>query len=257
MVAPYLSVIVPCYNERENLARGVLGEVHDYLAAQDYTYEVIISDDGSSDDSREIVRQDIADKPGFELLPCEHGGKPMAVWHGIQRASGELILFTDMDQSTPIHELSKLLPAIESGYEVVIGSRGVQRQDFPLHRRLGSAIFRWFRQLFLLGDILDTQCGFKLMRADVARELFPLLEAIREPAEASGWRVTAFDVELLFLAERADYGIREVPVEWSNRDVATGKGKSYLSESREMARQILRVICNRWRGYYDLPRENS
>ncbi len=253
MSAPYLSVIVPCYNERENLVQGVLQELHTYLSAQDYSYEVIISDDGSSDNSRELVREQIQEIARFRLLCNEHGGKPIALWHGIQAARGELLLFTDMDQSTPIDQLAKLMPAIESGYDIAIGSRGSGRHDFPLHRQLGSAIFRRFRQLFLLSDIVDTQCGFKLLRADIARELFPLLEAIREPSAVKGWRVTAFDVELLALAKQAAYTIQEIPVEWSNRDVAQGKGKSYLGESWEMLQQIVRVKCNQWRGYYELP----
>jgi hypothetical protein len=85
----------------------------------------------------------------------------------------------------------------------------------------------------------------------VARELFPKLQVIREHEEVVGWKVTAFDVELLYLAERAGYRIAEVLVEWANRDVSHGKGKSYLSESREMASQVLRVKLNEWRGYYD------
>ncbi len=251
MGEPYLSVVVPCYNESENLRRGVLEEMHAYLSRQSYSYEVIISDDGSTDDSREIVRQRLGDKPGFRLLENPHGGKPSAVWFGIQAARGEIVLFTDMDQSTPITQLARLLPLFEQGCDVVIGSRGMERQNFPLYRRLGSQVFRAFRRLFLLRDISDTQCGFKAMRTPVAREIFPRLEAISKPVKVTGWKVTAFDVELLFLAERAGYRIGEVTVEWANRDVAVGKRKSYLAESKEMAEQILRIKINEWRGIYD------
>lgn len=251
MGEPYLSVVVPCYNESENLRRGVLEEMHAYLSQQSCTYEVIISDDGSTDDSREIVRQRLGDKPGFRLLENPHGGKPSAVWFGIQAARGEIVLFTDMDQSTPIDQLARLLPLFERGCDVVIGSRGMERQNFPLYRRLGSQVFRAFRRLLLLRDISDTQCGFKAMRTTVAREIFPRLEAISKPSKVTGWKVTAFDVELLFLADRAGYRIGEVTVEWANRDVAVGKRKSYLAESKEMAEQILRIKINEWRGVYD------
>ncbi len=247
---PYLSVIVPCYNEHENLQRGVLEEMQEYLDRQSYLYEVLISDDGSTDDSREIVRQHIAPMPHFRLLENAHGGKPSAVWHGIQAAQGELILFTDMDQSTPIDQLGKLLPFFRQGYDVAIGSRGMERENFPLYRRLGSSAFRHFRRLFLLPSISDTQCGFKAMRSAVAHELFPKLEAIQKPMRVSGWKVTAFDVELLFLVERTGYRLGEVTVAWANRDTARGKGKSYLAESREMAMQVLRVKLNEWRGLY-------
>jgi len=247
---PYLSVIVPCYNESENLRRGVLEEMNDYLSKQSLSYEVLISDDGSSDDSREIVRQHLQDKPEFRLLENPHGGKPSAVWYGIQAARGQIVLFTDMDQSTSINQLDRLLPLFAQDFDVGIGSRGLGRQNFPLYRRLGSAAFRTFRRLLLLRGISDTQCGFKAMRGAVAREVFPQLEAIRRPNRVKGWRVTAFDVELLFLLERRGYRIAEVTVAWANRDVASGKNKSYLTESKEMAAQVLRIKLNELRGVY-------
>ncbi|MFO7917178.1 MAG: glycosyltransferase [Anaerolineae bacterium] len=248
--APYLSAVVPCYNESENLRRGVLEEMAEYLDARDFSYEVIISDDGSSDESREIVRRRLEDKPHFRLLENEHGGKPHAVWQGIRAAEGEIVLITDMDQSTPIGQLEKLLPYFEQGYDVVIGSRGAGRENFPLYRRMGSSVFRFFRRLLLLPDIEDTQCGFKALRTAVAREIFPQLEVIRGPVSVKGWKVTAFDVELLFLAKRTGYDIAEVAVEWADRDVSRRKGRSYLAESKEMAMQIMRVRFNAWRGFY-------
>jgi len=249
---PYLSVVVPCYNERENLCGGVLEEMEQYLCEQPYTYEVLVSDDGSTDDSVEILRERLGNKPHFCLLENAHGGKPAAVWSGIQAACGQVILFTDMDQSTPIDQLDRLLPCFEKGYDVVIGSRGLERENFALYRRVGSQVFRAFRRMLMLRGISDTQCGFKAMRSDVARELFPKLGVIRNPTVVSGWKVTAFDVELLFLAERAGYRIAEVTVAWANRDLAEqGKGKSYLAESVEMATQVLRVKLNEWRGRYD------
>jgi len=249
--APYLTVLIPCYNERENLARGVLDEVYGYLSQQPYTWEVLISDDGSTDDSRELVRTAIADKPGFRLQENPHGGKPSALWLGLQTARGEITLLTDMDQSTPIHQVARLLPYFEQGYDAAIGSRGIERQDFPWYRQLGSAVFRNVRRALLLRNISDTQCGFKAIRTDLAREVFARLEPIRNPVQVSGWRVTAFDVELLYLIERRGHRIAEVPVVWADRDIATGKHKSYLAESREMLGQILRVKRNARRGLYD------
>ena len=164
MEPPYLSVIVPCYNEHENLCRGVLEEIGRYLGEQMYAYEVIVVDDGSTDDSVEILRQHLVDKPHFRLLENKHGGKPAAVWSGIQAACGQVILFTDMDQSTPIEQLDRLLPYLGEGYDVVIGSRGFARENFPFYRRVGSSVFRAFRRLLLLRSISDTQCGFKVLR---------------------------------------------------------------------------------------------
>lgn len=250
MDQPLLSVIVPCYNEGANLRRGTLEEMHAYLSEQPYSYEVLISDDGSTDESRDIIRDRLAGKPGFRLLENPHGGKPSAVWYGIRAARGEIVLFTDMDQSTPINQLGRLLPLFAQGYDMVIGSRGLERENFPLYRRLGSAVFRGFRRMFLLRAISDTQCGYKAMRTEVAKEVFPRLEAIRQPRQVRGWRVTAFDVELLYLVERRGCRIAEVAVSWANRDVASGKGKSYLAESREMAAQVLRIKLNELRGVY-------
>jgi len=245
-----LSVIVPCWNEAANLQRGVLQEMQAYLQAQSYEYEVIISDDGSTDESCAIIREQIATMPGFRLLENAHGGKPVAVWHGIRAAEGQLILFTDMDQSTPIDQVALLLPWFERGYDVVIGSRGLTRKDFPLYRRIGSAIFAGLRRVMLLRQIRDTQCGFKAMRTPVACTLFPRVSEIKRESGARGRRVTAFDVELLYLADRAGYRIREVLVAWANRDVGKSTLTDYLRESMEMASQILRIKCKEIVGEY-------
>ncbi len=251
MGEPLLTVVVPCYNESRNLRRNVLREMHDYLSAHAPAYEVLVSDDGSTDDSRAIVAEQIADLPRFRLLENAHGGKPMAVWNGIRAARGGIILFTDMDQSTPIHQAARLLPRFDEGYDVVIGSRGLERKDFPLYRRLGSAAFVGLRRMMLLRGVNDTQCGFKAMRAPVAQEIFPRLSEIRRQAgPVRGHRVTAFDVEMLYLAERSGYRIAEVAVEWANRDVSKGSLRRYLRESIEMASQIVRIKVQELRGEY-------
>lgn len=252
---PSISVIIPCYNEEKNLQRGVLEEVYGYLQRQDYHWEVIIADDGSTDRSRELVTGTVADKPGFQLVALPHGGKPAAIWGGLQHASGEAVLFTDMDQSTPIGELGKLLPWYREGYDVVIGSRGTSREGFSILRRVGSWVFRTMRSAFLLREIHDTQCGFKLFRREPVIELFPQLQFFKEDAP-SGWKVTAYDVELLYLFDRAGYTIKEVEVAWENRDVSDTKGQGgelvrYMRESWSMAREVVRVNVNRVRGLYD------
>ena len=251
-----ISVIIPCYNEEKNLQRGVLDEVYAYLRGQEIGWEVVIADDGSTDRSRELVAQIIADKPGFSLAALPHGGKPAAIWGGLQQASGEAVLFTDMDQSTPISELGTLLPwYLREGYDVVIGSRGTSREGFSALRRVGSWVFRTMRSAFLLREIHDTQCGFKLFRREPVLKIFPQLQFFREDAP-SGWKVTAYDVELLYLFDRAGYTIKEVEVAWENRDVSDTKGQGgefarYMRESWSMAREVLRVNVNRVRGLYD------
>src|SRR3989304_3530510 len=137
----YLTVTIPCYNEEANLKRGVLKEIYDFLKAKDFGWEAIISDDGSTDASRNIAKKQIKSWDNFKLLENPHGGKPSTLLYGIKKSQGKYILFTDMDQSTPIGELDKLLPYLNKGYEVVIGSRGLVRKNFPLYRRLGAMGF--------------------------------------------------------------------------------------------------------------------
>jgi len=250
MNKPYLSVVIPCYNESENLQKGVLNEIYEFLKNQKFVWEVIISDDGSTDDSRELTEKFIRDKKGFRLIENIHGGKPSAIWGGIKDAQGQYVLFTDMDQSAPIGEVLKLIPFFNR-YEVVIGSRGTERKNFSLFRKIGSAVFRAIRKIILLKDIDDTQCGFKAFRMDVAKKIFPMLQFFKKEKEVKGWKVTSFDVELLFIAEKLGYKIKEVPIEWKDRDVSKGKKKSYLKESKEMLGQIIRVKINDIRGLYD------
>ncbi len=253
---PFISVIIPCYNEAKNLERGALDEVYDYLARQEYAWEVIVVNDESTDNSSSLLRQSIQNKEHFALLDIPHGGKPAAIWAGIQHAQGELVLFTDMDQSTPIGELDKLLPWRQQGYAMIIGSRGMGREGFSIVRKVGSIVFRALRGLFLLRHIADTQCGFKLCRRQAALDIFPHLEFFRQRGKPSGWKVTAYDVELLYLVDKAGYSIKEVVVSWSNRDQSNTKSQRgelqrYIYESIDMGRQVIRVKLNQLRGMYD------
>lgn len=246
----FLTIIIPCYNEKENLERGVLDEVYGFLKRQKFNWQMIISDDGSTDGSTALIKKKLEHKNELSLLINPHGGKPVAVWEGIKNAKGEFVLITDMDQSTPIFEIKKILPFLED-YDIVIGSRGLERKNFSLTRKIGSAAFRNFRKLILLKRINDTQCGFKVFKTEVARKIFPKLQFFNQKEAVKGWRVTSFDVELLFLAEKYGYKIKEVPVEWEDRDVSTGKERSYLKESKEMLEQILRVKINDLKGKYN------
>jgi glycosyltransferase involved in cell wall biosynthesis len=253
---PYLSIIIPCYNEEGNLRRGVLDEVRQYIVRQDFPWEVLIVNDESTDDSRSLVERFAKDAEGFSLLDIPHGGKPAAVWAGIKKAMGEIVLFTDMDQSTPIDELDKLLPWYENGYDVVIGSRGSSREGFSILRQVGSQVFRTFRRLFLLRDISDTQCGFKSCRREAALKVFPRLQFFKQEGKPTGWKVSAYDVELLYLFDRAGYSMMEIEVEWRNRDESDTKDQSgklarYIKESLEMAREVVRVKLNQLKGLYD------
>lgn len=250
----FLSVIIPCYNEEENIKKNVLEEVSVYMTKRNYSWEVIVSDDGSTDESKKIVREKILKMKNFRLLENPHGGKPSALLHGIKNAKGKNILFTDMDQSTPIHEISKLLPFINNHTGAVIGSRGLARKNFPFYRRLGAIVFITFRKIMILPEINDTQCGFKLFNKDVLLKTFPKLEFFRKEQNVKGWKVTSFDVELLHLISKLSLKIEEVPVEWADSDDSISKGgglQRYFKESKEMLLQIIRVKINDLRGFYE------
>ncbi len=247
----FLSVIIPCYNEEANLKAGVLQEVWSYLHRQKYPWEIIIIDDGSRDKSLLLSRNFARRHSGIKVIANEHRGKPWAVWAGIKAAQGNIILFTDMDQSTPLREVEKLLPWFPH-FDIVIGSRGLSRQNASWLRKLMAFIFLNGRRFLLLTEIVDTQCGFKAMKTTVACNLFPRLDIFsHEQGVAKGWRVSAFDVELLFLAQKKGYKIKEVKVYWRDRDLSRLKKKNFLKESLAMAKEVLRIKINNFLGRYD------
>ena len=169
---------------------------------------------------------------------------------GMLAANGKYILFTDLDQATPIDQVAKLLPWIENDYQIVIGSRKGRRLGAPFLRRLMGPGFMWVRNLILgLGNLEDTQCGFKLFRKDVARNIFARLQLYRKQHLVSGPRVTAgFDVEVLFIATDIGYKIKEVPVEWHYVDT---RRVSPIMDSWDALLDIIRIRFNSLRGVYD------
>lgn len=249
-----ISIIIPCYNEEENLKRGVLDEVNNFLKTQKFKWEVLVCNDESTDNSLKLAQEFAKKHQGFRVLDLPHGGKPSAVWGGIQQAQYPLILFTDMDQSTPLREINKLLPYFSQKYDVVIGSRGLVRDNTSVVRQIMSRVFFYIRKMVILRNITDSQCGFKAFRTDVAKKLFPNLQFFKDKSPKKGWRVSAFDVELLFMAQKWGYKIREVKVDWKNEDTSTTKGDNaarFKRESKQMAQEILRVLKNDMKGVYD------
>ena len=256
MKSPSLSVVITCYNEQKNLQNNVLDPIPLYLRSQDFSSEVIIVNDGSTDDSLKYLQAFARKYPQIRIIDLPHGGKPSGLLGGIKAAKNDIILFTDIDQSTPISEYSALAPYFSRGYDIVIGSRGQQRQNFSLVRKLGSFVFSSARRLFILPDIADTQCGFKAFRRPVVQSLFPKLAYFQQSRQQSGWRVTAYDVELLFRARKQHFRIKEVPVKWQNLDESDTKGNlsdRYRRESVQMAQEVIRVLFHNLRGHYDHP----
>lgn len=249
-----ISIVIPCYNEENNLKKGVLKEVYDFLITQQFTWEVIVCNDESTDNSLKLVKDFVSKHKNFRCLDLPHGGKPSAVWGGIQEAKYPLVLFTDMDQSTPLKEINKLLPHFKKGFDVVIGSRGASREGNSFVRKIMARGFLLGRRMVLLHQIIDTQCGFKAIKTDLAKKIFPELQFFKDKSDKKGWRVSAFDVELLFIAQKRGAKIKEVEVEWKNEDISTTKGDDsvrFKKETKQMLQEIVRVIRNNLKGVYD------
>jgi glycosyltransferase involved in cell wall biosynthesis len=248
---PLLSLVIPAYNEAENLRRGVLQQVAGYLDAQSYASEVLVADDGSEDDTAALVEAFVREHSSFSLLRGEHQGKALAVQRGVLSAQGRHVLFADLDLATPLTYIEPFLALLEEGWDVVIASReakGASRLKSPLHRRLMTKGFSILVRLLLLPGIHDSQCGFKGFRREVARDIFATLRVFQPtPGEVIGPRVTAFDVELLLLARRKGYRIKEVPVVWQHIET---RRVSLLLESYRMFREVLSVWWNDRRGAY-------
>lgn len=212
----YLSVVIPSYNEMGNLQKGILDKVNRYLSSQTYAFEVIIVDDGSDDGSHEFVQDFAKENKNFRVVENGHTGKAGAVTKGVLEAAGDFVIFTDMDQATPIEELEKLLPFVPE-YDIVIGSRSNNRRGAPLSRKImanGMIILRSF--LVGLRDIGDTQCGFKLFSKEAARKIFSRYFEVHHGFKSiKNSSVTAgFDIELLYIGESLGYSVKEVPVRW-------------------------------------------
>ncbi len=237
-----LTVIIPAYNEMSNFSAGKLEQVADYLQTKNLNWEVIIIDDGSTDDSAVKIKEFIKDKPSWRLLENQHQGKAMTVKAGVEVASGKQVLLTDFDQATPIGETEKLLPFIDKGYQIVIGSRevkGALRQQEPGYRHLMGKVFNGLVQLVAIRGIHDTQCGFKIFETSVARDLFSRLIVYRPHPEKHAF-TGAFDVELLYLAYKQGLRIAEVPVHWYHSPTTR------VNPLRDSVRMFIDVIKIRW-----------
>jgi len=253
----YLSVIVPAYNEEKNFRAGKLDGMFDYLNQQDYSFELILVDDGSTDNTVGLLREFAKGKTGVRVLVSEHRGKAPTVAFGMVEAVGKNRLFTDFDQATPIEEVEKLFPFRKKGFEVIIGSRevaGAKREKEPFYRHLMGRGFNMVVKLLAIRGIQDTQCGFKMFSGKAALDLFPRLPLFKNKKTRRDAFTGAFDVELLFLARKNGYKIAEVPVDWKH--VKTER-VSPVKDSIRMFIEVLLIRLNYLLGRYRLTNNSE
>ncbi|HEV2339932.1 MAG TPA: glycosyltransferase [Patescibacteria group bacterium] len=251
MTTPYLSVIVPSYDEMANLRKGVLERIKNFLEKQKFAYEVIVVDDGSKDGSIGFVEAFVKENKHFSLMQNKHLGKAGAVTAGRLTAKGEYILFTDMDQATPIEETANLLKQFRNGFDVVIGSRTV-RNGSPWSRKIVSMGLIICRKFIVgLPEIRDTNCGFKMFSQKACKDIFQKIYDIHHGfSQISGSAVKAgFDVELLLIAEKMGYKIKEVPVEWL---YVESRRVSPIWDSLDGFKELLRIRLNDVSGKYSV-----
>lgn len=234
-----------------NLQKGVLDKVEHFLEKKKISYEVIVVDDGSLDGSVEFVDEFTKENSKFKLLKNSHLGKAGAVTAGMLAARGQYILFADMDQATPIEEVNRLLPYFEQGYDIVIGSRSSRRRGSPLSRVIISKATIILRKLIIgINEISDTQCGFKVFKRDAAVKLFTKIKELHHGfRKISGSAVTAgFDMELLYLAQKMGYKIKEVPVSWLYVET---RRVNPLHDSIDGFIDLIKIKLNALKGRYN------
>ena len=239
MPEPFISIVVPAYNEEACIGPTVAAVVAE-LTRLGRPWEVLVVDDGSTDRTREIVAASASGEPRVRLIAAPHLGKGGAVRRGMIEATGEWRFLADADLSMPIDELSRFLP--ESGVpaaDILIGSReaaGAERIEEPWHRHALGRVFNIAAKVLVVGGVADTQCGYKLFSRQAATALFPL-----QRLDGFG-----FDCEILFLARKAGFSVREVPVTWtyraSTKVTALAGGAGFVD--------LLRVRWNHLMGRY-------
>lgn len=249
-----ISIVIPAYNEETNIRLGALDKVARYLDEQSFSWEVIIVDDGSTDLTKQLLENFSKKNSRYHVQFNPHLGKAGTVISGVMKAQGDIILFSDLDQATPLSEIEKILPWFKKNYDVVIGSRNRKREGAPLTRILMARGFMFLRSIVLgLEGITDTQCGFKAFRKDVAHKIFGALREHWNSKGANGASVTAgFDIEVLFVAKRLGYLIKEVPVEWHYVET---RRVNPIKDSLEGLWDIIRIRISAFQGQYEMKNE--
>jgi len=238
------SIVIPAYNESERIT-ATLDKVLAYIAQEHWMAEIVVVNDGSRDNTAEIVRRYARQNPAVRLVENPgNRGKGFSVRNGMMNSNGDILLFSDADLSSPIHEANKLFAALDQGADIAIGSRWLraelQTKRQSLLRQVFGRVFNLCLRIILGLTFVDTQCGFKAFKREAAQQVFP-----RQRIERWG-----FDPESLYLARKAKLRVDEIPVEWANDD------RSKVNPVRDgfrMFGELLKVRWNDLTGKYDVP----
>jgi dolichyl-phosphate beta-glucosyltransferase len=250
---PLLTVVIPAYNEAANVRSDRLSRLDHSLSLLGYDSEVIVVDDGSEDATADLLEDFAEEHKGFSVVRSAHRGKAEAVSAGVLQARGDFVLFMDMDMATSLDHVGPFVQALQNGEaDIVIASRdlpGSARLHAPLSRRFLAKAFNLLVSTLLLPGIRDSQCGFKAFRREVAHDLFShFLVFSSGQGTVKGPRVTAFDVELLVLARRHGYSLKQMPVIWMH---TTTGGVRVFGEPFKMLREVLTIWLYDRRGRYN------
>ena len=240
MASPFLSIIIPAYNEEHRLP-GTLEQIFAFLQEQSYTAEVLVIENGSSDRTYEIAHEFAERYENLHTFREKQRGKGNAVRRGMLEAQGEYRFLCDSDLSMPIAEVNHFLPPYLNEFDIAIGSReapGAIRYNEPEYRHLGGRLINFAIRTLILSGLQDTQCGFKCFRAHTVESIFPY-------QRISGW---AFDIEILYIARKRGYNIVEVPIHWYfNLETKLRAVKDAL----RMLGDIFLIHANNLRNRYD------
>jgi dolichyl-phosphate beta-glucosyltransferase len=235
----FLSVVIPAYNE-ENRLPDTLEQVFHFLEKQAFTSEVIVVENGSTDQTFEVALKFSSRFKNFRVFQTERG-KGAAVKRGMLEAQGDFCFMCDADLSMPVQEITKFIPPLLNDFDIAIASREVQgsvRYNEPPYRHLGGRGINYIIQLLALPGLNDTQCGFKCFRTTIVKDIFNV-QTMR------GW---SFDIELLFIARLRGYRVREIPIDWYYHPESKVNA---VRDAMRMIGDIFRIRLHAVRGRYE------
>jgi dolichyl-phosphate beta-glucosyltransferase len=241
-LSPLLSLIIPALNEEKRIP-GSLTKIFQFLSAQNFEAEIIVVDNGSSDRTAEVVSEFSRDHENLRLYQEEIAGKGLAVRRGMLESSAEFRFICDADLAMPIEEVLRFLPPHKTDYDIAIASReapGAVRYNEPQYRHIIGRVFNHIVRIMAVPGFMDTQCGFKCFRGEIAEKLFRI-------QRLDGW---TFDVEVLFLANQWGLKIIEIPINWY---YFPGSRVRVVRDSINMFLDLFRIRLNWTKGLYDSP----